>query len=387
MKIEDLKKQVRIEKINSKEVQFDRRAFPAILIFVVLFIVGAGLFFYLKATNKEKYYLENVKILSTIFPFSDITREIVGENEEVEFVQLIPSDANPLSYTPSDDDIRKLNEVDIVYKVGLGYDDWVDEHIDTESTRVVDLSEFVEVKEIADENISIDNLCKENGSKWLEEYNECLGLEKEACEKNNGKYNSCASSCRHETNVEGCIQVCVELCRFDDESISTEKNPYYWLSVENSKIIASVIYNEIITKEPKLTYILIENYNNYMQRLDATKSLVNTKVLNSEKSGYVFLGNNYDYLIDDAELPNAVSIEVNSKTKKAEITKQVKKINQDEIKTVYKDSHLENNEVEEYLREVGFEVLTLYSVGVSDEEVIFLDLLINNISTITDDFS
>ena len=387
MKIEDLKKQVRIEKINGKEVQFDRRAFPAILIFVVLFIFGAGLFFYLKATNKEKYYVENVKVLSTIFPFSDITREIVGENEEVKFVQLIPSDTDPLNYTPNEEDIRKFNDVDIVYKVGLGYDDWVDEHIDTESTRVVDLSEFMELKQLSEGKVDIKSLCEAEGSEWLDEYNECIGLGKEVCQKNNGKYDSCASSCRHETNVDGCIQVCVELCRFEDETVSAEINPYYWLSVENSKIITSVIYNEIITKEPKLTYILIENYNNYMQRLDATKSLVNTKVLNSEKSGYVFLGRKYDYLIDDAELPNAASIDVNSETKKAEITKQVKKINQDEIKTVYKDSHFENNEVEEYLREEGFEVLTLYSVGVSDEEVIFLDLLINNISTITDDFS
>ncbi|MGM5488200.1 MAG: putative hemolysin [Nanobdellota archaeon] len=55
-------------------------------------------------------------------------------------------------------------------------------------------------------------LCKDNGGKWLEEFNECEGLSEEVCEANDGSFNNCASACRHDPDAEMCTTQCVMVC-------------------------------------------------------------------------------------------------------------------------------------------------------------------------------
>jgi hypothetical protein len=60
--------------------------------------------------------------------------------------------------------------------------------------------------------------CEQNGGKWLANYNECEaasgGLDESTCKEHGGSFNECDSACRHDPNAQGCIEVCINVCKF-----------------------------------------------------------------------------------------------------------------------------------------------------------------------------
>lgn len=60
--------------------------------------------------------------------------------------------------------------------------------------------------------------CEQNGGKWLTQYNECEatsgGLDEKTCMELGGVHKACDSACRHDPNAQGCIEVCINVCKF-----------------------------------------------------------------------------------------------------------------------------------------------------------------------------
>ena len=63
------------------------------------------------------------------------------------------------------------------------------------------------------------NICEEKGGKWLDEYKECEGasggFDKKACTALGGEFTDCDSACRHDPKAQGCIEVCIQVCKFN----------------------------------------------------------------------------------------------------------------------------------------------------------------------------
>ena len=64
------------------------------------------------------------------------------------------------------------------------------------------------------ETLSNRELCRRENGTWLEDYDECEGLDRDVCEEADGTYDNCASACRHDPTAGACIQLCVEVCSF-----------------------------------------------------------------------------------------------------------------------------------------------------------------------------
>jgi hypothetical protein len=60
--------------------------------------------------------------------------------------------------------------------------------------------------------------CEQSGGKWLAKYNECEassgGLDEKTCKELGGVHKACDSACRHDPNAQGCIEVCINVCKF-----------------------------------------------------------------------------------------------------------------------------------------------------------------------------
>jgi hypothetical protein len=57
--------------------------------------------------------------------------------------------------------------------------------------------------------------CVASGGKWLAEAGECEIGEKSWCEAQSGRFNPCASPCRHSTKpLQPCAAICVPVCAF-----------------------------------------------------------------------------------------------------------------------------------------------------------------------------
>ena len=60
---------------------------------------------------------------------------------------------------------------------------------------------------------SLAKACTAIGGTWLAEHLECETGEQAWCEARDGKFDPCASACRH-TDDQVCIAMCLPLCSF-----------------------------------------------------------------------------------------------------------------------------------------------------------------------------
>ncbi|MGY0218630.1 hypothetical protein ACWJJH_14785 [Endozoicomonadaceae bacterium StTr2] len=51
---------------------------------------------------------------------------------------------------------------------------------------------------------------------WREDYKECEFMSLQTCEALGGKFNGCASPCRHQPGM-ACITMCVPVCQFQQQ--------------------------------------------------------------------------------------------------------------------------------------------------------------------------
>lgn len=61
-------------------------------------------------------------------------------------------------------------------------------------------------------NISLSEQCKKADGTWLQEYNECEGINSSQCQVLAGEFNECASACRHQPEGRVCTMQCVTVC-------------------------------------------------------------------------------------------------------------------------------------------------------------------------------
>ncbi len=108
---------------------------------VVLFVIGL----WLNHKDNQLYRLSEgqVQVVATIFPIADMARQIIGDDGVV--YQLVPNSANPHTYSPTPDDILKLNQADVVIFLGYEQEPWVQSMLDgvkNPDLVVVDLSQL-----------------------------------------------------------------------------------------------------------------------------------------------------------------------------------------------------------------------------------------------------
>lgn len=54
--------------------------------------------------------------------------------------------------------------------------------------------------------------CESFEGRWLANYKECLDISEDKCTTIGGKFDNCASPCRHNPKADQCITMCVEIC-------------------------------------------------------------------------------------------------------------------------------------------------------------------------------
>src|SRR5271163_1344791 len=64
--------------------------------------------------------------------------------------------------------------------------------------------------------------CKKNGGTWLEKYWECEYAPQQWCEASGGRFDECASACRHNPDpATSCTMQCVPICSFSDKEANS----------------------------------------------------------------------------------------------------------------------------------------------------------------------
>lgn len=91
---------------------------------------------------------EKLKVVTTLFPYYDFTRQIAGD--KVELTMVVPAGMDSHSFEPTPADMRTIQEADILICNGGAMEQWVSqvtEALDTSHMTVVTMMEYVDVVE------------------------------------------------------------------------------------------------------------------------------------------------------------------------------------------------------------------------------------------------
>ena len=197
------------------------------------------------------------KIVTTIFPEYDWTKEILGDKiKDAELTLLIGNGIDLHSYQPTIQDIAKINTADIFIYVGGESDAWVTDAL----------------KNVKNKKMKVINLMEVLGDKVKEEeVVEGMQAEEEH---------------HHDEDEE------------EEEEI--EYDEHIWLSVRNAKILCEEICNTLCSVNSKNASSYKANYKAYASKLDKLDSDFAAVVKNAGTKTLLF-GDRFPfrYFVDD----------------------------------------------------------------------------------------
>ena len=232
----------------------------------ILLTLTTSIFAKAKKTEKNN----KVKVVTTIFPEYDWTREIIGDTNSAELTLLLGNGVDLHSYQPSIQDIAKISTADIFIYVGGESDGWVKDAL----------------KNAKNKNMKVINLLETLGDKVkAEEVKE--GMQAEEEEEHEHHHHDESEEHHHHHHDE------------DDEE-EVEYDEHVWLSLRNAKILSAEIAAALCEKDAANAATYKANLANYSARLDALDAKYAAAVKAAGKKTILF-GDRFPfrYLVDD----------------------------------------------------------------------------------------
>ena len=188
--------------------------------------------------NDKPAQNDKIKVVATIFPIYDWTREIIGDNQNFELTLLMDNGIDLHSFQPSAQDMMKISDCDVFIYVGGESDEWVDDALNNSKNK----------------NMVVVNLMDVLGDKVLQE--------------------------NHDGNIE------------NDEHI--------WLSLKNAQILCDVIESALEKASPDDNSDLKKNLDAYKTELAALDKKYSDTIANSQGKILLF-GDRFPfrYLVND----------------------------------------------------------------------------------------
>lgn len=190
------------------------------------------------ACGNDKPESKKIKVVATIFPVYDWTREIIGDNQNFELTLLMDKGVDLHSFQPSAQDMMMISDCDVFIYVGGESDEWVDDAL----------------KNSKNKNMVIVNLMDALGDKVLQE--------------------------NHDGHIE------------NDEHI--------WLSLKNAQILCDAIESALEKAAPDDNSDLKKNLDAYKSEL-ATLDKKYQETLAAAQGKILLFGDRFPfrYLADD----------------------------------------------------------------------------------------
>ena len=224
------------------------------------------------AAKKADKNSSKLKIVATIFPQYDWTREILGDKAtNAELTLLVGNGVDLHSYQPSIQDIAKISTADIFIYVGGESDGWVKDAL----------------KNARNKKMKVINLMETLGDKVKEE--EIVeGMQAEEEEHEHHEHEE------HDHEAEGHHH------HHDSDEEELEYDEHVWLSVRNAKIICQEIAAALSEKDSANAGTYKANAAAYSAKLDKLDSDFAAAVKNGNKKTLLF-GDRFPfrYFVDD----------------------------------------------------------------------------------------
>ena len=240
----------------------------------ILLALTTSVFAKAKKTDKANGKL---KVVTTIFPEYDWTREIIGDTNSADLTLLIGNGVDLHSYQPSIQDIAKIATADIFIYVGGESDGWVKDAL----------------KNATNKNMTVINLMEVLGDKVkAEEFKEGMQAEEEEEHEHHHHYDDEEAEEHHHHHHDD-----------DEDEEEVEYDEHVWLSVRNAKILCEEITSVLCEKDAANAVNYKANLAAYSVKLNDLDAKYAATVKNGTKNTILF-GDRFPfrYLVDDYNL-------------------------------------------------------------------------------------
>jgi len=249
----------------------------------------------------KKQNTGKLKVAATIFPIFDITKNIAGD--KIEVIQILPAGASPHTFELTAQKAKDLQGVKDIFMIGYGLDNW--------TSSVKDAIGNVNLVTV-DKNI---NLLQANSD-------------------------------------EGSLQY-------------GNKDPHYWLSLDNAKIIAANVEEELIKIDPKNADYYKNNLDNYQKQLDIAKNNINQTLSNLTSRKLVTFHDAWEYFTKEFNLQIAATFEPfpGSEPTPKYLENLTNTIKNQNIKAVFSEPEFSNDVFQQFVNDLGVKLFVLDPEG------------------------
>lgn len=216
--------------------------------FILLAVLMTAMIFSACGADKPVQQDGTIKVVTTIFPLYDWTREIIGTERNFELTLLQDKGVDLHSFQPTVEDLRKVSECDVFIYVGGESDEWISDAL----------------KNATNKNMVVVNLLDVLGDKV-----------------------------KPEEHVEG-------MEHEHEDAQEAETDEHVWLSLTNAKILCDAIQDAIGKAAPTQSESLKKNAVAYKEKLAALDKKYRD-TLSPARGKTLLFGDRFPfrYLVDD----------------------------------------------------------------------------------------
>ncbi len=277
-----------------------------------------------------------LSVAASIAPLCSLIHEVGGERVKV--IQLIPNGANPHAYEPTPGEVKKLEEAQAIFLIGLGFDTMFERLLgDLKKTKAVfSVSEGIEV------------LTDVFGHSHGEEEGE------------------------HEE---------------EDEKVGYP-DPHVWVSLRNAQRIVQTITKALTQIDPEGKTVYEENAARYIRRLQELDEYFREKFASLRNRAFVASHNAWSYVARDygLQLKGVIERAPEREPTPQEIAQLITLMREEGVKMVFAEVQFNQKLAQLLTQETGATIILLDPLG-SFPEKPYLELMKQNLTAILQGFT
>jgi len=274
---------------------------------------------------------KDVQVATSIFPISDIAKNIAGNKAEVFFV--VPDGANPHTYEPVPSVVKKLQHVDLFLGIHPDFDGWIEDYL-PEKAKLTFL----------------------NRTFYEDDYT------------------------NHDHSQHDDYEY--------EKSHQHRENPHIWLSVRNAKRIAERITLEFASLDEKNHSQYERNMNSYLNELDRLDDKIAALFETVKMKMFIQYHPAWDFFAKDYGLDIVGTIESGHGDEPSvrELKSLIDKAKEEQVKVIVIGLNLESKAAEVLKREIDGVLVRLDSIGSPKlpERSNFLEMMTRNAKILAD---
>ncbi len=280
-----------------------------ILIALIALAGLTGALLLLNFKQKPQAPTNQILVAATIPPVGDMVWQIAGADSGLMVMTILPPGASPHTYEPTPEDMRDLQNARLIFTIGHGLDDWAESlTINLPQAEIITMDQGLNLRE------------HDHG---------------------------------HEED------------ELKEEDREENKDPHYWLSIKNAKIMAGNIAQALITLDPANEKLYAENLADYMDELNYTDETIKHKFRDFEKRNILTYHNAWGYFADDYDLNVIGAFEVNPGQEPTidQLSELQTKIKNYGLHTIFIEPQLSEQVIKPFSQDLGLKTAVLDPLG------------------------